>query len=417
MTMPVSLDRRTRSDVDVEPITPERFFAEHLPELVRRHGALVAQGIARLGARPLAVEVDGRAWSFCAGGGTVVIAEQVVDGAFVVSLTGEQFADWVQQQRSFNGLVVGREMRCRNGTERDISLWDSLWLTMLEGWPVVDDEIQFLDRRAAPLDLEQVFTPGDDPGDIAHFIREAGFLHLRGWVDPHDMAIVSDDIDRAVPHYADGDGKSWWATVADGTSRCVRLQEFLEHSPTTEAILRSDRWDQLRQAVAGEDDLIQGPVEGRCLEALIKPVGVVAGPSDVSFHRDCHLGRHAYGCSGMTVGIAVSATNEHNGMLRVVAGSHRVVIPVEVAKTDPYLPVVGVPTEPGDLTIHLSCTLHESTPPRIAERKVMYGGGFRLAPREGDTEGGGALSELRERVYKILLDETGPRIQAAGSRA
>ena len=294
-------------------------------------------------------------------------------------------------------------------------MWDSLWLTLLEGWPiVVDEELQFLDRDGAPLDLHRTFTPDDDPDDVAHFLREAGFLHLRGWVDPALMQTVSDDIDRAVPHYADGDGKSWWAILADGTHRCVRLQEFLEHSPTTEAILRSDRWDQLRRTVAGGDELVQAPVEGRCLEALIKPVGVVAGPSDVTFHRDCHLGRHAYGCSGMTVGIAVTPTSEENGYLQVVAGSHRVVIPIEIAKTDPYLPVIGLPTEPGDLTVHLSCTLHESTPPQTAERKVMYGGDFSLAPRPRDIEGGSAhLSDLRERVYKILIDEDAPEPQGA----
>jgi hypothetical protein len=153
---------------------------------------------------------------------------------------------------------------------------------------------------------------------------------------------------------------------------------------------------------------VQAPVEGRCIEALIKPVGVVSGPSDVTFHRDCHFGRHAYGCSSTTVGVAVTPTSEENGQLRVVAGSHRVAIPIEIAKTDPYLPVVGIPTEPGDLTIHLSCTLHESTPPRIAERKVMYGCGFKLAPRPEDTGGGAALSELRENVYKILLDDDVP---------
>ena len=243
---------------------------------------------------------------------------------------------------------------------------------------------------------------------MAHFLREAGFLHLRGWVDPALMAPVSDDIDRAVPHYVDGDGKSWWANLADGTHRCVRLQEFLEHSPTTEAILRSDVWDRLRCTIAGDDELVLTPVESRSLEALIKPIGVVAGASDVTFHRDCHFGRHAYTCSGMTIGIAVTPTTEANGTLRVVAGSHRVAIPIEVAKTDPYLPVVGLPTEPGDLTLHLSCTLHESAPPSISERKVMYTGGFKLVPRPTDADGGAALPDLRENVYKILLDEDAP---------
>ena len=44
----------------------------------------------------------------------------------------------------------------------------------------------------------------------------AGFLHLRGWLDPADMATIADDIDRAVPTYSKGDGRSWWATTNDG---------------------------------------------------------------------------------------------------------------------------------------------------------------------------------------------------------
>ena len=251
---------------------------------------------------------------------------------------------------------------------------------MLDGWPAVG-EIEFLDRHGAPLDLRQGFTPDDDPADVAHFLREAGYLHLRGWLDPADMAIVAEDIDRALPSYTDGDGKSWWANLADGSHVCVRMQDFLEHSPTTEAFLRSDRWDQIGRTCGADDELVRQPVEGRCIEALVKPLDVVAGPSDVSFHRDCHLGRHAYGCSGLTVGVAVTPTSEENGYLRVVAGSHRIAIPVEVAE-DGAVPAGRRrwSTEPGDLTVHLSCTLHESLPPKIAPRKVMYGCGFQPRP-------------------------------------
>ncbi len=98
----------------------------------------------------------------------------------------------------------------------------------------------------------------------------------------------------------------------------------------------------------------------------------------------------------------MTASSAANGLLRVIAGSHRVLMPVEVARSHPYLPVVAVPTAPGDITVHLSCTLHEATPPVIEERRVMYTG-FSLPPREEGTErGGSALRELRERVYKIV---------------
>jgi hypothetical protein len=197
----IPIDRRTRFNVETRVIAPAQFFAEIFPELVERHGAWVARGMAKLHAPPLGIEVGQRSWTLVSAGDTIVAVAGLTDDAFVVTLTDQHFSEWVQQQRTFNALVVGRDMRCRNGDERDISVWDSLWMTLLEGWRVDDDDLQFLDRFGRPLDLGSPFTPDNDPADVAHFLREAGFLHLRGWVDPALMAVVSDDIDRAVPHY------------------------------------------------------------------------------------------------------------------------------------------------------------------------------------------------------------------------
>jgi hypothetical protein len=198
--------------------------------------------------------------------------------------------------------------------------------------------------------------------------------------------------DAATPSYTEGDGRSWWAEMEDGTRRCVRLLEFLPHSPTTAKVFASERWEQLGRTLGADDELVLSRPGDHVIEALVKPPGVVRGISDVSFHRDCHLGSHPYGCSGVDIGWAVTGSDESTGRLRVVAGSHRVAIPTVVAMDEPYLPVVDVWTEPGDLTVHLSCTLHESTPPRTTERKVMYSP-FRLVrdddePRRPDSARG-----------------------------
>ena len=399
--MPIDLDRRTRRDVDRRPIAPQAFFAAQFPRLAAAHGRLAAAGLQALGAPPLAVEVEGSAWTIQRAGHTVEARPGAVDGALIVSLTPDQFSDWAQNQVSFNGLLVLRALQFRGGTLGDVSAWDSLWIALLEGWPVTDDALSFRDRHGAQLDLAAGFAPDDDPADIAHFLREAGYLHLKGWLDPADMARIAADMDRALPHYREGDGKSWWATLEDGQRVCVRLQDFVEHSSTTARILSGEVWARMRKAVAGQDQLAPVPARGRVIEALFKPVGVVSGPSDVTFHRDCHLGRHAYVCSRMTVGIALTAAGEDNGGLRVVAGSHRVAMPVEVAKTRPYLPVVALPTQPGDLTVHLSCTLHEATPPICAGRRVMYTE-MPLAPRAGDTGPlDTSVADIRDRVGEL----------------
>ncbi len=399
--MPYALDRRTRRDEDRRRLTPEAFFAEIFPQLAAAHGRLVAEGIQALDAPPLTVEVEGSAWTVQRQGDTVEARRGGVDGALRIALTAEQFSDWAQNQVSFNGFLVARALRLLQGGVLAVSIWDSLWITLLEGWPVTDDAIAFRDRHGAPLDLAAAFTPHDDPADIAHFLREAGYLHLKGWLDPADIDRIVADMNHALPHYREGDGKSWWATLKDGARCCVRMQEFVTHSPTTAKILSGETWARLRGTIVGQDALAKVPVEGRVIEALYKPLGVASGPSDVSFHRDCHLGRHAYVCSRMTVGIPLTSTPAENGGLRVVAGSHRVAMPVEIAKARPYLPIVALTTEAGDLTVHLSCTLHEATPPVFAERRVMYTE-IPLAPPAGalgpmDT----SVGEIRDRMDDI----------------
>ncbi|CAN5413945.1 hypothetical protein BH10PSE14_BH10PSE14_02890 [soil metagenome] len=402
--MTIALDRRTRRDCDVRKVTPSAFFAEEFLGLAAAHGELVAKAMRALDAQPLAVEIGDASWTVARDGDGIFVRDGIAEGALIVTLSPDQFSDWAQNQTSFNGFMTARNLSVRGGGAAEVSLWDSLWLGLLEGWPAVDDTQTFVDRHGAPLDLAQSFTDQDDPADIRHFLREAGFLRLRGWLDPADMDAISADMDRVLPDYVEGDGKSWWATLADGSRVCVRLQEFVEHSPTTARILSSERWDRLRTLLGGADALVRAPVGGRIIEALVKPVGVVSGPSDLSFHRDCHLGRHAYKCATLTIGVSLSASGEQNGGLRVIAGSHRVAMPVEIARTRPYLPVVALDTEKGDLTVHLSCTLHEATAPKTTERRVMYTDLTLEALPGSDTTESAALLKIREQVSDLHRD-------------
>jgi hypothetical protein len=400
----MSLDRRTRRNADIHEVDADAFFEKEWLSYVERNGQLVVEAIDCLGAPALGIEVGARAWTVSADGGQLALRSGLSDGAFVISLSEEQFSDWAQDHRSLNAFHVGMELEVSNGGDWEISVWDSLWRCLLDGWPVVGD-LAFVDRAGDPLDLGRTFTPDDDREDLAHFLREAGFLHLRGWVEPAAARAIAEEADLARSQYAQGDGRSWWAELEDGSRTVVRMQHFVEHSPTTREVLGSGSWAQLVNSVAGDDVLVQGRPGTSVTEALVKPVGVVAGISDLTVHRDCHFGRHSYGCSGVDLGLTVTPSGEDNGRLGVVAGSHRLAIPVEVAKTSSYLPVVGVATEAGDCTVHLSCTLHESTAPRTATRKVLYTP-YKLAPVSDDVEPPtGRGPDLRERVHRMYLPD------------
>ncbi|WP_404477932.1 phytanoyl-CoA dioxygenase family protein [Novosphingobium sp. BL-52-GroH] len=402
--MTFALDRRTRDDGDcLAAIHPADFFADTLPGLLGAHGPIAAAAYHALSAKPLSLDVAGDVWTLYSSGETIDIARSPLANALVVSLSPTQFTDLAQNQITFNGLLVARSLSFHGGTLEDVSIWDSLWMAILEGWPVVDPKLDFRSLDGDPLDLCRAFSSDDDPAEIAHFLRETGFVLLRGWIDPADVEAISADMDHSLGDYREGDGKSWWADIADGSRVCVRLQEFVERSPTTAAILSGARWERMIRILEGMDALARKPVEGRIIEALFKPVGVVSGPSDLSFHRDCHLGRHSYACARMTVGIAITSASEANGQLRVIAGSHRLAMPVEIAKTAPYLPVVALSTAPGDVTVHLSCTLHDATSPVSAERRVLYTE-IPLEPKGGvlvDT----SVGHLRERVNDLLRDQ------------
>ena len=140
-----------------------------------------------------------------------------------------------------------------------------------------------------------------------------------------------------------------------------------------------------------------GSRPGNRIEALIKPIGVVEGISDVPWHKDCSLGRHRDECSSLTVGISVTGADATSGRLRVVAGSHRALVWPALLRRGQDLPVVDLPTATGDVTVHQSCTLHMAQPPTERERRVLDTG-FRLPPvdPEATQAARGRLAKVRE---------------------
>lgn len=404
-----SIDRRTRREGD----TPDGFVGDQVGALLAQHGDLVADGIRHLGLRPLAFDVAELSWRRTLGldGDQLVWRDGIADDAMVLDLDAGQLADLALDQRTLNSFSVNRDVRMHRATMDHILDWDVVLRALLDGWPVHrPGEVDFVTPDGSPLDLQHGYGPDDDPGEIAHFLREAGFVHLRGWLDPADMVTIAADMDRALPLYQPDDGRSWWATLAGGESRCVRMLHFVERSPTTERVLTSDTWDHLRTTLAGTDTLAPPVVRGNVIEALVKPLGVVQGISDIPWHRDCSLGRHSYKCCGLTVGVSVSDGGADSGQLRVLAGSHRAGVPAVGVRPGLDLPIVPLPTWAGDLTVHLSCTLHEATPPTATERKVMYTG-FELpalATQSASSDAAQRAWERRNQAHKLQSQPPSP---------
>ena len=192
---------RTKSDCEIHDVDVAEYCEEQLPKLLLEHGELAARGLRHLDLPPLALEVDGTAYTFTPEDGTIVVRSGVDDGAIHVVLDQQSFSDLVQEVLTATALTTARSVDIRHGTAVEFNDWDIVLRAMIDGRPVHEPgTITFQDRDGDPLDLHRSFTLDDDDAEMAHFLAEAGYLHLRGWFDAAEMDVISDDIDRALPH-------------------------------------------------------------------------------------------------------------------------------------------------------------------------------------------------------------------------
>ena len=358
-----------------------------------------------MGIDPFTIDTVAGAWTLSTRGNSLRVTRGD-DGRACVRLDAAELTDIVFDLQTPMTLLTAGTLTMQRGTLGHFLDWWVVLRSLIDGVPVhTSGSVAFHDQEGDPLDLHTSFEVDDDPGEVAHFLAEAGYLHLRNVFTEEEMAQVSADMDAATPLYDPDDGRSWWARTAAGDHRPVRLQWFQEHSPTTASLLGDDRFLRIGRLTL---DGYAPRTDGNRVEALVKPIGVVEGISDLPWHKDCSLGRHSYQCCGLTVGISVTGADERSGQLAVVAGSHRALVQPAFAKASWGLPEIGLPTTTGDVTVHTSCTMHMSHAPVDRERRVMYTG-FSLPARSGDGARRGAdrLSQVREQAHRVVNQAPG----------
>jgi hypothetical protein len=390
-----SVDFRTRTAADVRAVDARDFF-EH--ELAGRE----APGAHELDVPACAFVIDGRAWTLALDGDRVTVEPGDARAATVVRLDAATFADVVNDLITPMVLLTAGELDLPRGRFEDLLDWWVILRSVVDRRPVhTRGAVTFRDRDGSPLDLTRGFSTDADPADLAHFLTEAGYLHLVGVFDESEMAAVSADMDAAAPRYRRDDGRSWWAHTADGHDRVVRMQYFHETSPALARLLVDERLLRFTR-LTGDGHRFGKPGGNQNLaEALVKPIGVVDGISDVPWHKDCSLGSHSYRCCSLTVGISVTGAGAESGQLRVVAGSHRALTRPALIRDDLDLPQIDLPTRTGDVTVHLSCTLHMSQPPVARERRVVYTD-FCLFSENDDDPGEARIRRVREDAYRTV---------------
>lgn len=412
----MTVDARTRLSNDVRPLERDEMLDQLLPDAARVHGDLAARGLAYLELPALGLEVDGRALTLEAAAGTVVLRPGL-DGAGVVAVLGADAAsDLLQDVQSTMGLAMTARVKITTGNLNDWIGWEPVLRALLDGRKVHEaGDVTFVDGDGDELALDRAFRLDDDRDEMAHFLEQAGFLHLRDVFEEAEMDALGADVDEWIGRATPDDGESWWATDEHGVDQAVRVLFFQEKSAGLRQLVDDERFRWIGE-LTGDGHRHTGGGEG-----LVKPLGIVRGLSDLPWHKDCGQGKHSYQCNGLTCGISVTGADRTSGALGVIPGSHRA--NTMATGRDPKLDLRPrmLETVTGDVTIHCSDTLHRAHPPVERPRKVVYTS-FGLPPLPGDEvrpdprygrEARAALSDVQSRI-EAADNERSPQRYRAG---
>ena len=401
----MSVDCRTRLFKSVRPLNLEEILDEVLPEALATHGDLAARGATYRELAPLGFRVGARSFTLRPHQGRLVVESGLEHAGVIAELDEAALSDLLQDYQSTMGLAMTARVKIALGTVDDWVAWEMVLRALMDGRRVYETgDVTFVDGDGRPLDLDRIFTLDDDREEMAHFLRQAGFLHVRGVFEPDEMDAVGRDIDHFIARATPDDGDSWWAEDAEGRAQAVRVLEFYDKSEALRDLVHSDRYRWLGELTG------DGHEYRRSAEGLVKPLGIVKGLSDLPWHKDCGQGRHSLMCNALTCGISVTGADRVSGALGVLPGSHRA--NVKVPGVDPIMDLSPrmLETKTGDVTVHCSDTLHRAHPPTERPRKVVYSG-FRLPLLPGDV----AIDEPRYgREARAELTDVQDRIAAAG---
>jgi hypothetical protein len=325
---------------------------------------------------------SGAAYTYRSAGDDLVL-EAADSGDVAIDLADDAFDDLLTEAWSVFGLLYADRVTVQRGDFNAFARWEAPLQALWFRRPIYGPDTV---AALSGLDVTRSFTLDDDDAQLREFLATAGFLVLRGVFAPDEIvsfnAIIAEELTTSAP----GDGRSWWATRSDGQEVCCRLTYLAQRSPQLAGLAADPRLARLASIADPRMLPCTDRLDG--MSVVIKNPSVVAGLSDLPWHRDCGVGGHRVLCPGLNIGIQLDRADAENGQLHFLAGSQHHAAQQSLPAMDD-LPTVAVDADPGDVTVHFSHVLHAAPPPSspTAGRKAMYVG-FHL-PEAFDVVGAG----------------------------
>jgi ectoine hydroxylase-related dioxygenase (phytanoyl-CoA dioxygenase family) len=234
---------------------------------------------------------------------------------------------------------------------------------MWSGRPVYDaGEIDLRDRQGSPLDPAATFTLASEREDMAHFLRTAGYLFVRGVFGADEIARLRAEAEALAGEARKGDKLSWWGKNAAGEEVLTRVTRAAA-KPALRALPRDARLGALKDLADEALEHRAPPSAEEGVSVIWKRPGMSEGLGDLPWHRDCGMGGHAIMCPTLIASVFLTPATPETGELRMLPGSwERGCGPIDAR--DPRAPRgVSFAAAPGDVSLHYGDTMHAAPPP------------------------------------------------------
>lgn len=338
----------------------------HERELPRRlaagNGAVAARDdLPRIGALAFKLP-SGDAFTYLPVAGGVEVVAGDAPAKTVIEISHEHWQGVVHELETAPGLLYAGKAKCLRGNAMRFVRWEPALRAMFHGRPIFDPaEVDLRARDGSPLDAEQTFSLHSDEAEMAHFLRTAGYLLVKGVFDDAEVAELRSAAERARARAVEGDRRSWWGRNARGESVLCRVT----HAARISELRRLSGDPRLARLGALSDaELVSraGDAEDG-VTLLIKNPDMVEGLSDIPWHRDCGMGGHASMCPILIASIFLYPSRPETGELRVLPGSHESSYGF-LDPSDPRAPRgVSLVADPGDVSLHYGDVMHAAPPP------------------------------------------------------
>ena len=235
--------------VSAFPSLDFRDFHEH--ELPRRlaagNGAAAAcDDLERIGALAFKLP-EGDAFTYLPVPGGVEVVAGDAPAKTVIEISRADWEGVVHELESAPGLLYAGKVKCLRGDAMRFVRWEPGLRAMFQGRPIFDPaSVDLRDRDGAPLDVTRTFTPTSDDAEMAHFLRTAGFLLMKGVFDADEVRALRASADRLRPMAVEGDKKSWWGKNASGEvvlCRITHARRYRRNDQRADGILPKSRRD------------------------------------------------------------------------------------------------------------------------------------------------------------------------------